>query len=132
MKAFFLPIHFTLMITGVVLMLVAAYVVVAKKTGWFAMHKAFGILGALSAIAGFVSIFLLKYKMSYPHFSSLHGIAGLTAVIILLLVLISAVMAASGIKAARTFHIWLGRVAAVLLLLMIASGIFRFVEIFRR
>ncbi|MFA5103947.1 MAG: hypothetical protein WC527_02070 [Candidatus Margulisiibacteriota bacterium] len=132
MQDFLIPLHFTFMISGVVLILVAAALAVTKKQGWLPLHKTLGTVGAISAATGFASIFLFKYLLHYPHFSSLHSKSGLTVLIILVLVLILAVMAVSGKKIARPLHIWLGRLIAILLSLMIISGLDRFVDLFKR
>ncbi len=129
MKPFLIPLHFTFMITGAVLMLVAAFLAALKKEGWFAMHKTLGTIGAISALAAFACIYLLKFKMHYPHFSSLHGLGGLTAVILVIVILISGYLVLKGIKPARPVHIWLGRLTALLLLGATFSGIIRIVEI---
>ncbi len=124
--------HFTFMISGVVLMLVAAFLAAPKKEGWFPLHKTLAGTGAVAATVGFISIFSLKQKMNYPHFASPHAVSGLTVLITIALVIILGTLAISGKKAARPFHIWIGRIIAVLLFLMVVSGIFRFVEIFQR
>jgi len=120
------------MISGVVLMLVAAFLAATKKEGWFPLHKTLAGTGAVSATVGFISIFSLKHTMNYPHFASPHAVSGLTVITTIALVLILGTMAVSGKKGARPFHIWIGRIIAVLLFFMVASGIFRFVEIFKR
>lgn len=132
MKEFFIPLHFTFMISGVVLMLVAAFLAATKKEGWFPLHKTLAGTGAVALTIGFISIFSLKYSMNYPHFASLHAKGGLTVLTILVLALILGGMAVSGKKWARPFHVWLGRITAILLFLMIISGIDRFVDIFKK
>ena len=132
MKAFLIPLHFTFMISGVVLLLVAAVLAFLKKEGWFKLHKVLALLGSLSAFTAFALIFLLKYKMHYPHFTSLHGIGGLTSVSLLAIVLISGFLMVKGNKPARPVHIWMGRITALILSGAIVSGILRFVEIFSR
>ena len=132
MKDFLLPLHFMFMVAGAVLLLSATIIAYLKKQGWVVMHKAFALTGSLSIALAFCSVFVLKYKMHYPHFKSIHSLGGMTAICLILILLITGFLVMKGNKVSRPVHVWLGRLTALLLLGASLSGLIQFVEIMAR
>jgi hypothetical protein len=121
-------IHAALMVIGFILMIVGITIakVFKKKKWWLKTHKRLGILGAVFSVAGLVMAFIMVSLGSGVHFRVLHAFLGV-------LVIIFAILAPSlGLaqfkvkknKAKIRFtHRWVGRIAAVLMLLNIIMGL---------
>ena len=121
-------IHASLMVIGFILMIVGITLakVFKKKKWWLKNHKILGILGAVISIAGLVMAFIMVSLGSGVHFRVPHAFLGILAIIFAILApgLGSAQFKVKKNKAKIRFaHRWVGRIAAVLMLINIISGL---------
>lgn len=123
---------------GILMILAAALIVTAivrarqkEAEGWLNIHKKFAIAGLLCALAAFDVMFLFKQLKGYPHFKSLHAVAGLLSVQLLVLAPFLGSLVIPGQQALRSFHRFLGRLTALAVLTTALLGIWRILEILR-
>ncbi|UCE36149.1 MAG: hypothetical protein JSW00_11420 [Thermoplasmata archaeon] len=120
--------HATLMIVGFILMLLGIIIakVFKKKKWWLKTHKILGVLGAIFSIAGLLMAFIMVSMGSGEHFHVPHAYLGILAMIFAILAP-SLGFAQFKVKKnkskIRFTHRWVGRIAIVLMLLNIISGL---------
>lgn len=121
-------IHAALMVVGFILMIVGITIakVFKKKKWWLKAHKWLGILGSVFSVAGLVMAFAMVSLGSGVHFRIPHAFLGILAMIFAILAP-SLGLAQFKVKKnkskIRFAHRWVGRIAAVLMLLNIISGL---------
>jgi hypothetical protein len=121
-------IHAALMVMGFILMIVGITIakVFKKKKWWLKTHKRIGILGAVFSVAGLVMAFIMVSLGSGEHFRVPHAFLGILAIIFAILTPTLGFMQFKIKKnkaKIRFTHRWVGRIAAVLMLLNIILGL---------
>lgn len=124
-----LIVHFVLMALMCVLVVAAAAVARKRADGWFPRHRRLALLGAVSGAAGITVMSVMKLAAGYPHFQSVHAIAGGVTLLFLVLTPLFGWMTAGGKEGMRGPHKVLGRVLAVVSVLVVLTGIGRFLQI---
>lgn len=98
-----------------------------KKTWWFRLHKALGILGACFVFTGICFISLHLFLVSAGHFNLTHGYVGS---FVALLSVVTAVMGFVMVKIysiaskIRPVHRWMGRLVLLSMAANIVSGLY--------
>ncbi len=120
--------HAVLMVIGFIFMIVGIIMAKAfkKKKWWLKTHKILGGLGATFSVAGLVMAFIMVSLGSGVHFRVPHAFLGIFAIIFAILTP-SLGFAHYKVKKnkskIRFAHRWVGRIAVVLMLLNIISGL---------
>jgi hypothetical protein len=124
--------HIVLMALAAVLILTAAGLARGKKENWFPRHRILALLGTLSALLAFTSIFISKTTAGYSHFKSLHALAGALGLVLLVVTPIVGMLLASGKSGLRPLHRMLGRITSFIVLFAALIGILRLLRIFKK
>lgn len=122
------PFHAVFMTTGLLFMAVAVVTVKEKtpKTWWFKAHKIIGGLAVLSVLIGLTTALYMVSQSGGGHFRVVHAYLGILA---LLFSVITPVIGTISVKwkghgpQVRTIHIWCGRAAVILIIIVIMSGL---------
>jgi hypothetical protein len=125
-------VHIGLMAIAAVLIGVGATIAHGRNQNWLKRHKIFVLSGVISALAGFFVMFVFKMVTQFPHFQSLHAIAGIIGVLFLIVTPIIGFNIAHGPKFFRPMHRLLGRITGIVVLLAAIMGIFRLVQLFKQ
>jgi hypothetical protein len=126
---FLLPLHITLMTVAVMLVIIAAVIAKRRKKNWFKAHRAFAVWGVLTSTLAFACIVGLKIAHHFHHFSSLHAVAGLVTLCLLLATPLFGASIPKGPKWIRPFHRTMGRITSIAIMLTAIMGVFRFLQI---
>jgi hypothetical protein len=124
-------VHIGLMALSVVLIGTAVTIAHGRKQNWLKRHKTFALSGVVSALAGFIVMFIFKTVTQFPHFQSLHAIAGIIGVTFLIATPVIGVNIPHGPKFFRPMHRLLGRITGIVILLAAVMGIFRLIQLFK-
>jgi len=122
------PYHAVLMITGFLLlttgMLIARYM--KREQWWLKAHKIIVIPGAIIVISGLLMAIYMVSSSTGVHFRVPHAYLG---VIIIIFVVMTPILGYAQLKSGsrgmkiRTIHRWSGRIALVLILINLLSGL---------
>ena len=121
-------IHMSLLVLMCILVVSALIVAKKRGEGWFPKHRILAILGVTSGIIGFGFMFYNKISHGWPHFSTLHAIGGGIALLFLLDTPVLGLLVTRGKDSLRPVHRILGRITALLALLVLVTGAFKLLE----
>lgn len=116
--------HKFLMVLAVCLLIYAVTKAHARADKWFETHKKFATIGAACGLFGFSAIVLFKLVMAYPHFKTIHSLAGLVAVLSLTGAPLAGRLLASGKRSLRLMHITGGRFAVLISIISVLLKVF--------
>jgi hypothetical protein len=113
--------HFRWIITSALFIILGiVFGVIHKPKSWYLLHKIFTFLGVVGVIIGF--------SKAYISITFLHAYIGITTIILFVIILIlGTVFVLKKVKSVRSSHIWLARIAVVLMFLVIFMGIFLYI-----
>ena len=111
--------HKFLMVLTAALLIYAVSKAYARGENWFAQHQKFATLGVTFGLFGFAAMVVFKLGMGYPHFKSLHSLAGLIAVLSFTGAPLAGKLLVSGKKSLRTMHIMGGRFAVLVAIISV-------------
>ncbi len=118
-----LIIHYFLMVLSVIFFISTMIIAIRKKDKqWMKRHRLYSTLGVVSITGGFISMFIYKFSMDYPHFQTPHAIAGLCAVLILLVNYTMGNLILKGKPDIKPYHRWTGRTGITLGILNMILG----------
>ena len=120
-----LPMFLHFMFMAVALMcFYTAFFIVRKKRNlkWMKRHRFAATSGVITAIAGFIAMFVNKVINSYPQFASIHALGGLAALIITSTALILGNLILKG-KKVRPMHKFFGRTGIIIIIITAIFGV---------
>lgn len=123
------PIHAIFMTGGLILMAASTIILyTSKKTKWWLKaHKGAGVAGAISTVIGLAVGIYMVGRAGSGHFGTLHSILGAITALMLLSSPALGVLHFTLIRKTRNLrpvHIWLSRVALLLMVVVIVMGLF--------
>lgn len=121
------PLHAFLMTAGFILFIAGMVVMRFRKTeDCFRTHRILQTIGGILIIAGLVTSFTMVSISEAPHFRYAHDILGISTILLIVCTLALGYYVSRSPgqpESLHTIHIWLGRIAIVLVLLNIILGI---------
>lgn len=122
--------HMTLMV--LMCFFIIGAVIIAKKraAGWFPKHRLLALLGVTCGVFGAGFMFYSKAVHGWPHFKTLHALGGGMAAILLLSTPVFGYLASKGKDSLRPVHRVFGRLTAIMVLLVLATGVVKLLQTF--
>jgi len=115
--------HMSLMVLMCVCIICAVLIARKRGEGWLPKHRAFAVFGAACGLIGISLMFYSKTVQGWPHFKTPHAVGGGIAALLLMLTPLLGYLSLKGKNALRPFHRILGRLTAILSLLVLSIGI---------
>lgn len=125
-------IHFSLM--GIAALLLLAAIFTARKKNdpaWLNKHRIRAVSGVIAGIAGALVMFFHKEAASYPHFKSLHAIAGLVTVLLILITPTMGMILVRGKETLRPVHRLFGRITFLIVVITALFGVLRLLQLMK-
>lgn len=122
------PFHAVFMTTGLLLMAVAVATVKKKapKTWWFKAHKVTGGLAVVIVLIGLITALYMVSQSGGGHFRVSHAYLGILTLLFSVITPVVGTLSAkwkSHKPQVRSIHIWCGRAAVFLIVVVIVSGL---------
>jgi hypothetical protein len=119
--------HASFMVLGFIFLIMGICIAktMRKKRWWLKTHRALGVLGAIFGIIGIIIAIIMVESAGTGHIRYPHSLIGIITIIFLLITptlgyKISKGKTSKGLKAT---HCWIGRIALILMIFNIVSGL---------